>query len=284
MLNKGLNTKQVGNLFNVDESTVRRWALSGKIKCSSSAGGHRKFSYKDLIKFSLDNNIKLNKNKDSSKLSQTSICNKFVKSALEHNYKPIEKLLVELYLSGFSLASIMDDYVEQSLVKIQKKLDNNSITVAEEHIARKIVSQALGNFKQSVSKDESFNGKNILCLNLENDIPDLPIDMIEILLRDINYNVHNCGSHTSIRDITNLLANKTYEAIFIYLCDRQCCTSTLIDHIDKTNNDLKRIANLGEKYNIRLFLGGPYFKNIDKDTLEKYKTFKKYSEVIKLIK
>ena len=96
MLNKGLNTKQVGNLFNVDESTVRRWALSGKIKCSSSAGGHRKFSYKDLIKFSLDNNIKLNKNKDSSKLSQTSICNKFVKSALEHNYKPIEKLLVEL--------------------------------------------------------------------------------------------------------------------------------------------------------------------------------------------
>ena len=63
-----------------------------------------------------------------------------------------------------------------------------------------------------------------------------------------------------------MLANKTYEAIFIYLCDRQCCTSTLIDHIDKTNNDLKQIANLGEKYNIKLFLGGPYFKNIDKDT------------------
>ncbi len=50
MLNKGLNTKQVGNLFNVDESTVRRWALSGKIKCSSSAGGHRKLIRSRKIK------------------------------------------------------------------------------------------------------------------------------------------------------------------------------------------------------------------------------------------
>tara|TARA_Y100000746_G_C15420697_1_gene414218 strand:- start:3 stop:857 length:855 start_codon:yes stop_codon:yes gene_type:complete len=284
MINKGLNTKQVGNLFNVDESTVRRWALSGKIKCSSSAGGHRKFSYKDLIKFSINNNIKLNKDKDSTMLSQPSICNKMVKAALDHNYKLIEMLLIELYLSGFSLGSIMDDYIEKTLVKIQKKLDDKIITVAEEHIARKIVSQALGNFKQAVSNDESFNGKNILCLNLENDIPDLPIDMIEILLKDINYNVHNCGSHTSVKDIKNLLSNKNYEAIFIYLCDRQCCTSTLIDHIEKTNSDLKEISKLGEKYNIRLFLGGPYFKNIDKDTLKKYKTFKKYSEVLKLIK
>ena len=31
MDNKGLNTKQLGNLFGVDESTVRRWALSGKL-------------------------------------------------------------------------------------------------------------------------------------------------------------------------------------------------------------------------------------------------------------
>ena len=34
--------------YGVDESTVRRWALSGKIKCSTSAGGHRKFSYKNI--------------------------------------------------------------------------------------------------------------------------------------------------------------------------------------------------------------------------------------------
>ena len=69
MDNKGLNTKQLGNLFGVDESTVRRWALSGKIKCSTSAGGHRKFSYKNIIKFSHEQGIKLKKEKNDVKLN-----------------------------------------------------------------------------------------------------------------------------------------------------------------------------------------------------------------------
>ena len=284
MDNKGLNTKQLGNLFGVDESTVRRWALSGKIKCSTSAGGHRKFSYKNIIKFSHEQGIKLKKEKNDVKLNPKNLCREAVESALVDDHKPIEELLVKLYLNGIPLPKIMDDYVETILVMIQQELDDQKITIAEEHIARKIVSQALNNFKQSVSKDNPNKTNNILCLNLENDIPDLPIDMIEILLESIDYNVHNCGSNTSIKDIKKLLSVKNYEAIFIYLCDRQCCTSTLIEHIDKTNKDLKEIAKLGEEHNIRLFLGGPYFKNIDKTTLKKYNTFVKYSEVLNINK
>ena len=284
MENRGLNTKQLGNLFGVDESTVRRWALSGKIKCSTSAGGHRKFSYKNIIKFSHEQGIKIKKNENDTNLDSKKLCSNAVESALTGDFKPIEELLVKLYLNGVPLPIIMDDYVEIILVMIQKELDDQKITIAEEHMARKIVSQALNNFKQSVSKDNPNRENNILCLNLENDIPDLPIDMIEILLESIDYNVHNCGSNTSIKDIKKLLSVKNYEAIFIYLCDRQCCTSTLVEHIDKTNKDLKEIAKLGEEHNIRLFLGGPYFKNIDKTTLEKYNTFVKYSEVLNINK
>ena len=185
MDNKGLNTKQLGNLFGVDESTVRRWALSGKIKCSTSAGGHRKFSYKNIIKFSHEQGIKLKKEKNDVKLNTKNLCREAVESALVDDYKPIEELLVKLYLNGVPLPEIMDDYVETILVMIQQELDNQKITIAEEHIARKIVSQALNNFKQSVSKDNPNKTNNILCLNLENDIPDLPIDMIEILLESI---------------------------------------------------------------------------------------------------
>ena len=285
MDNKGLNTKQLGNLFGVDGSTVRRWALSGKIKCSTSAGGHRKFSYKNIIKFSQDQGIKIKRDANISQLNIKGLCSEAVESALINDFKSIESLLVKLYLNSVPLPDIMDNYVENILVMIQHKLDKNIITVAEEHIARKIVSQALNNFKQSISNENSDNNNsNILCLNLENDIPDLPIDMIGILLENINYNVYNCGSHTSIKDIRKLLSVKKYEAIFIYLCDRQCCTSTLIDHIEKTNKDLAEIAEMGEKYKIKLYLGGPYFKNINKKTLRKFHTFNKYSEVLSINK
>ena len=59
---KYLNTKQVGNLFDVNESTVRRWATSGKIECISSAGGHRKFSYQNVMNFANMQGLKINSN------------------------------------------------------------------------------------------------------------------------------------------------------------------------------------------------------------------------------
>ena len=60
MTNNYLNTKQVADLFKVDNSTIRRWTLSEKLKCTSSNGGHRKFSYKHILDFIENHNKKLN--------------------------------------------------------------------------------------------------------------------------------------------------------------------------------------------------------------------------------
>ena len=217
-------------------------------------------------------------------LNHLSVIPKIVGYSLKQDYKSVEGLLIELYLSGIQLTSLMDDYIEPVLVSIQNHLDDKKISVAEEHIARKIVSKGLGQFKLSVINTIKDNGISVLTLNLENDIPDLPIDMIQILLEDQGYNVHNCGSHTSIKDIKSLLSKKNYEAIFIYLCDRQCCTSTLVDNIDKTNSDLEQIVDLSKKYDIKLFLGGPSFENINQDLLKNFILFTKYSEVLQISK
>ena len=283
MVKKELNTKQVGDLFGVDESTIRRWSIAGKINCTSSAGGHRKFSYKNIIQFSREHGTKFKLIKDINTLDKKTIINKIIAFTLNNDPLSIESIFLELYLQGIQLSDLMDNYIEQVLVKIQSKLDNKQISTAEEHIARKIISRSLNNFRESLVSNKSENKKNILCLNLENDIPDLPIDMIQILLENINYSVHNCGSHTSIENLKILLTKKSYEAIFIYLCDRQCCTSTVIDNIKNTNKDLDEISKLAKKYNIQLFLGGPSFKNIDKKNLKKYKRFTKYSEALSII-
>ncbi len=283
MNKKELNTKQVGDLFGVDESTVRRWSISGKIKCASSAGGHRKFSYYNIIQFSKNHGAKFKQKNDIDVLDSKQIIKKITNFTLSHDSSSIESIFIGLYLHGIQLSDLMDNYVEKVLVNIQSKLDTEKISTAEEHIARKIISRSLNNFRQSISNTKSKKNKNILCLNLENDIPDLPIDMIQILLENINYNVQNCGSHTSTENLKILLSKKEYEAIFIYLCDRQCCTSTVRDNIKKTNHDLNEIGKLAKKYKIKLFLGGPSFKNLDKENLKKYTRFTKYSEALSIV-
>ena len=81
-----------------------------------------------------------------------------------------------------------------------------------------------------------------------------------------------------------MLSKKNYDAIFIYLCDRQCCTSTLVDNIDKTNSDLEQIIELSKKYDIKLFLGGPSFENINQKLLKSFHLFTKYSEALQITK
>ena len=279
---KYLNTKQVGNLFDVNESTVRRWATSGKIECISSAGGHRKFSYQNVMNFANTQGLKINSSEIPYNVNRKTVISDSVNHVFKNDAKSLELIFVQLFLDGTPLTDLMDNYVEKILVEIQNKLDRREVSIAEEHIARKIVSKALNNFKLTVSDSSSENKENILCLNLENDIPDLPIDMIQILLENKNYNVHNCGANTSIKDIKKLLSTKKYKAIFIYLCDRQCCTATVKDNLKKTNQDLNDISVLAKKYNIELYLGGPSFKNIDKKVLRSYKTFSKYSESLQI--
>ena len=279
---KYLNTKQVGNLFDVNESTVRRWATSGKIECISSAGGHRKFSYQNVMNFANTQGLKINSSEIPYNVNRKTIISDSVNHVFKNDAKSLELIFVQLFLDGTPLSDLMDNYVEKILVEIQNKLDKKEVSIAEEHIARKIVSKALNNFKLTVSDNSSQNKENILCLNLENDIPDLPIDMIQILLENKNYNVYNCGANTSIKDIKKLLSTKKYKAIFIYLCDRQCCTATVRDNLKKTNQDLDDISVLAKKYNIELYLGGPSFKNIDKKVLKNYKTFSKYSESLQI--
>ena len=279
---KYLNTKQVGNLFDVNESTVRRWVTSGKIECISSAGGHRKFSYQNVMNFANAQGLKINSSEIPYNVNRKTIISDSINHVFKNDAKSLELIFVQLFLDGTPLTDLMDNYVEKILVEIQNKLDRREVSIAEEHIARKIVSKALNNFKLTVSNSSSENKENILCLNLENDIPDLPIDMIQILLENKDYNVHNCGANTSIKDIKKLLSTKKYKAIFIYLCDRQCCTATVRDNIQKTNKDLDDISILAKKYNIELYLGGPSFKNIDKKVLRNYKTFSKYSESLQI--
>ena len=282
-IKKDLTTRQVSALFDVNESTVRRWAMSGRIKCSVSAGGHRKFSHEDIVSFAIGKGIQINSTQYSES-NRKSVITKIVNLTFQNNVKSIELILIDLYLNGVQLSDLMDNYLEPVLIRIQKRLDAEKISIAQEHLARKVVSQSINNLRNSVISKDRHNGKNILCLNLENDIPDIPIDMIDMLLQSVGYSVDNCGSNTSIKNLTKLLLKNRYDAIFVYLCDRQCCSATVHKFIDKTNRDLSEIKKLAKKYNIALFLGGPSFKNISECTLKGFNLFSKYSDCLNISK
>tara|TARA_Y100000768_G_scaffold309841_1_gene244136 strand:+ start:2731 stop:3585 length:855 start_codon:yes stop_codon:yes gene_type:complete len=279
-----LNTKQVASLFRVDTSTIRRWSLSGKLNCSSSRGGHRKFTYRNILDFvsNKKQDLKLDLSQISTLTNKVSL-NDYVElissNALDRNYKAIESILVEAYLKGIAVSKIFDDYLDKGLAHVQSLLDAEKISVAEEHISRKTISIGLEHFRSAILKDKTDDNQNVLCLNLENDIPDIAIDMIQICLEMKSHSVYNSGSNTSIKGLKSLLHKTDYDAMYIFMCNRQCCSATVQNHISHTINNLEEINKMCQQYNISLHIGGPATRLIDDKVSFKYNKFLKFSEI-----
>ena len=279
-----LNTKQVASLFRVDTSTIRRWSLNGQLDCSSSRGGHRKFTYRNILDFINDKkqDLKLDLSQISTltqKVPMTGYVELISSNALSRNYKAIESILVEAYLKGIAVSKIFDEYLDKGLEHVQSLLDDGQISVAEEHIARKTISIGLEHFRSAILKDKTDNNQNVLCLNLENDIPDIAIDMIQICLEMKSHSVYNSGSNTSIKGLKNLLNKTSYDSMYIFMCNRQCCSATVQNHISHTVNSLEEINKMCEQFDIDLYIGGPATKLIDGEISFKYNKFLKFSEI-----
>ena len=61
--------------------------------------------------------------KNKKDFNPSSVIPEIVEYSLKQDYKSVEGLLIELYLSGIQLTSLMDDYIEPVLVSIQNHLD-----------------------------------------------------------------------------------------------------------------------------------------------------------------
>jgi len=52
-------TMEIAEFLGVSASSIQRWADSGKLKCTSTEGGHRKFSVDHLKEFAMTYNISM---------------------------------------------------------------------------------------------------------------------------------------------------------------------------------------------------------------------------------
>ena len=50
-MKQSYSTKELAKMWDVSESTVKRWADAGMLRCRKTAGGHRKFEIRDVVEF-----------------------------------------------------------------------------------------------------------------------------------------------------------------------------------------------------------------------------------------
>jgi len=267
-----LNSKEVSEILGVNVSTLKRWTENGSINCHKTAGGHRKFTmqnvrdyYKDNKNAPKDSEIAL-ENFEHKKIHELIKKNlfkelsfKLADSSLESDEKTVQTIINGSYMNNIEVDVIFDKVVEPGSMIVEKALHENYISHAEAFISRKIITRVTESLNLN-KPNGNFNGLSALCINFEDNLPDLGVVMSEVLLRHNGYNVFNTGSHAELGNLGKVIENKKINKILFYLCDMQCCMSVVDGKIESTEKQIKSIYKTAKEYEVEIIFGGPGIK------------------------
>ena len=265
---KYLNSKEVSEIIGINVSTVKRWTDSGLLDCIKTPGGHRKFTirnirtyYKNQKKAGKNQNLGL-ENKNHKKIY--SLINKqnfdelsilLSDASIESDDLTISTIINGSYIKGFKVEDICDGIIEPATMIIENALRKGYLSHVETFVSRKMITRAVERLIEN-NPNSSNNTKTALCINFEDNLPDLGVVMSEIILRENGYNVLNSGSHAALGDIKDIIKKKKINLILFFLCDMQCCMATFKDNISKTEERTKAIVKLVQKLGVKVIFGG----------------------------
>ena len=264
-----LSSNDVAEILGVNISTLKRWTDNKTIQCTKTAGGHRKFTMKHIREFYKTNkksakNLGLGLEKLKHKRIFDLINKEMYKdlseiladSSIESDDLSVNTIINGLYMKGLSVDMICDKVIDPGSMIVENALRKDYLSHAEAFISRKMITRSVEILNINKPNDQS-NHKNALCVNFEDNLPDLGVVMSEAVLRHLGFNVFNTGSHAELGNLESVLEKKEISLIVFYLCDMQCCMATVHENMKKTEDQVSNIISFINKFeNIQVIFGG----------------------------
>ena len=265
---KYLNSREVSGILGINISTLKRWTESGKLGCEKTAGGHRKFTMQHIREYYKSHpnrsrgdflSLKSKEHKavygliNQQKYKQLST--KLADASLDANESTVDTIINGLYMNGTPIADLFDFVVDVAGNIVEQKLTNQEIVHTDAYLSRKIITRSV----DALNRDKpngNFNGKNTLCINFEDNLPDIGVVMSEVVMRHNGYNVFNAGSHAELGELTEIILKRNIDVVLFYLCNLQCCNAVVEDNISKTIDQILESIKVAKKLNIKILFGG----------------------------
>lgn len=292
---KYLNSKEVSGILGINISTLKRWTDSGKLGCEKTAGGHRKFTMQHVRDYYKNNSNSLKgealslETKDHKKVyglinqqdyKQLAIL--LADSSLKSDESTVGTIVNGLYMNGTPVADLFDFVVDVAGNIVEDKLKQNQIVHTDAYLSRKIITRAVDGLNRD-KPNGNFNGKNALCINFEDNLPDIGVVMSEVLMRHNGYNVFNSGSHAQLGELSEIIVNRNIDIVLFYLCNLQCCNAVVEENVSKTVKQIYDSIKIAEKLDIQILFGGEGFFLLDDINDKIDNSFLTYNDLRKLI-
>lgn len=292
---KYLNSKEVSGILGINISTLKRWTDSGKLGCEKTAGGHRKFTmqhirdyYKTYSDSSKSDFLSLESKKHKkiygliNQQDYKQLAIDLSIASLKAEDSTVNTIINGLYMNGTPVADLFDFVVDVAGNIVEDQLKNNKIAHTDAYLSRKIITRSVDGLNRDKPNGD-FNGKNALCINFEDNLPDIGVVMSEVLMRHNGYNVFNSGSHAELGELSEIIIKRKIDIVLFYLCNLQCCNAVVEENVSKTVTQIFDSIKVAKKLDIKILFGGEGLFLLDDISGKIDNSFLTYNDLKKLI-
>lgn len=258
MSSANLTTKEVARLLQVSEATVKRWADDGLLRSNKTVGGHRRFSAHAIASLRREKGIgpasaPTRPRKKSGAASLRSSAS-FTELLLRGDEKEATAFLIHAYMEGRSPAGLFDQTITEAMHEVGELWFKGTITVADEHLATRVVLSALHQLR-SVVVPAGPAGLKAICCGIEGDLHELPVHLAEMILESEGWDVKNLGVNTPLFALRDMVTQQRPQLV--------CISARTVADLDRTASEFDRLRKLTERIGAQVTLGGEGFRDLN---------------------
>jgi MerR family transcriptional regulator, light-induced transcriptional regulator len=204
-----LSTVDVARLFNVTETTVKRWADDGTLRCHKTPGGHRKFPMRNVVEFAEQNKFEptgvltlppqdgLGTSIQVAILDRDfpSLVSAFVEKALSPDRTDLYLFFSFLYEHRIALWEIYDKVLYPGMREIGERWQRGDIGINQEHRASYETLDALARLQSEIFVKPD-NGKSVVFACPGEELHEIGLRSAAYIFEAEGWTTHYVGART----------------------------------------------------------------------------------------
>ncbi|HKP10639.1 MAG TPA: B12-binding domain-containing protein [Blastocatellia bacterium] len=261
-MKQSYSTKELAEMWDVSESTVKRWADAGALPCRKTVGGHRKFELDDIVEF--QSRCGLAKSQAHAGGRSESPCEfkhlletadypalaeRFRQAALAGQFNFVTKLFNKSREHGVSLATIGEELIRPAMREVGEMWRTGKISLLDEHLATLATIEALGALQAGGEKKAEAEEKRLALVGCaEGELHQLAAMLVRDLLESEGWRVIYFSSPTPLFSFA--------EAVDRFKPQLVCISITMADNIERARRDYEDLRRAADRYHTKVVLGG----------------------------
>jgi MerR family transcriptional regulator, light-induced transcriptional regulator len=257
-MKQSFSTKELAEMWDVSESTVKRWADAGALRCRKTIGGHRKFELDDIVEFQSRCGLArlpahgLSESPCEFKhlletADHAALAEHFRQAALAGQFDFVVRLFNKSQAYGMSLATIGEELIRPAMREVGEMWRTGKISVLDEHLATLATIEALAALREGVEKPAEAERLAIVgCA--EGELHQLAALLVRDLLAGEGWKVIYFNSPTPLFSLA--------EAIDRFSPQLVCISITMADNLERARRDYEDLRRAAARQQTRIVLGG----------------------------